>query len=72
MVRRYLENGVTMLYDIKFLIGAALLMAISTTVPAYITKAVLVEKPIVKKHTTPRVVPAKPKEVHVPIKSWRK
>ncbi len=62
-----------MLYDLKFLIGAALLMVVSTTVPAYITKAVLVEKPpAAQKHTTPRVVPAKPKEIHVPIKSWRK
>jgi hypothetical protein len=62
-----------MLYDMRFIIGSLLLMIVSTTVPAYITKAVLVQKPLeVRKHTVPRVLPVKPKEVKLPIKSWRK
>lgn len=59
--------------DSRFIIGTIVLLSISTTVPAYIAKALYTPKVTQSvKHNVPRVLPAKPKEVKLPIKSWRK
>ncbi len=62
-----------MLYNLRFILASFILMGLSTTVPAYIAKAIFTPKPPPEvKHVVPRVSPGKPKEVTIPIKSWRK